>query len=68
MRHIAGGLKVIHRGEYFLKPLAGSQFDDALEATIISREYLEGCYKLGMIYPDLCASNFLVCEKEPNTR
>jgi 2-polyprenyl-3-methyl-5-hydroxy-6-metoxy-1,4-benzoquinol methylase len=60
---LAGGLKVVHRGGIFFKPLAGSQFDDALEANIISKEYLEGCYKLGMIYPDLCASIFLVCEK-----
>lgn len=60
---ITGGLKVIHRGGVFFKPLAGSQFDAALEAKVISREYLDGCYKLGMIYPDLCASIFLVCEK-----
>jgi 2-polyprenyl-3-methyl-5-hydroxy-6-metoxy-1,4-benzoquinol methylase len=60
---LSGGLKVIHRGGIFFKPLAGSQFDDALEAKVISREYLDGCYKLGMIYPDLCASIFLVCEK-----
>lgn len=60
---LAGGLKVIHRGGIFFKPLAGSQFDEALAANVISREYLEGCYKLGMIYPDLCASVFLVCEK-----
>ena len=60
---LAGGLKVIHRGGIFFKPLAGSQFDEALEAKVISQEYLDGCYKLGMIYPDLCASVFLVCEK-----
>ena len=60
---LAGGLKVIHRGGILFKPLAGSQFDGALEAKVISKEYLDGCYKLGMIYPDLCASVFLVCEK-----
>jgi 2-polyprenyl-3-methyl-5-hydroxy-6-metoxy-1,4-benzoquinol methylase len=59
----SAGLKVIHRGGIFFKPLAGYQFDDALAANIISNEYLEGCYKLGMIYPDLCASIFLVCER-----
>lgn len=60
---LVGGLKVIHRAGIFFKPLAGSQFDQALDAKVISREYLDGCYKLGMIYPDLCASIFLVCEK-----
>ena len=60
---LLGGFKVVHRGGIFFKPLAGSQFDAALEAKIISKEYLDGCYKLGMVYPDLCASIFLVCEK-----
>jgi 2-polyprenyl-3-methyl-5-hydroxy-6-metoxy-1,4-benzoquinol methylase len=60
---LSGGLKVVHRGGIFFKPLAGSQFDDALEAKVISKEYFDGCYKLGMVYPDLCATVFLVCEK-----
>jgi len=60
---LSGGLRVIHRGGVFFKPLAGSQFDDALAANVISKEYLEGCYKLGMIYPDLCSSVFVVCER-----
>jgi 2-polyprenyl-3-methyl-5-hydroxy-6-metoxy-1,4-benzoquinol methylase len=60
---LTGGLRVLYRGGIFFKPLAGSQFDEALEAKIITREYLDGCYWLGMIYPDLCASVFLVCEK-----
>jgi len=60
---LSGGLKVIHRGGIFFKPLAGSQFDEALAAKVITKEYLDGCYKLGMVYPDLCASVFLVCEQ-----
>jgi 2-polyprenyl-3-methyl-5-hydroxy-6-metoxy-1,4-benzoquinol methylase len=60
---LSGGLKVVHRGGIFFKPLAGSQFDEALAAKVITREYLDGCYKLGMVYPDLCASVFVVCEK-----
>ena len=60
---VSAGLKVIYRSGVFFKPLAGSQFDDAIAANVISREYLEGCYRLGMIYPDLCASVFVVCEK-----
>jgi hypothetical protein len=34
-----------------------------LKTDIISKEYLEGCYKLGQRYPDLCSSIFLLCEK-----
>ena len=33
-----------------------------LQTDIISKEYLEGCYRLGQQYPDLCSSIFLVCE------
>jgi GNAT superfamily N-acetyltransferase/SAM-dependent methyltransferase len=57
------GLRVIHRGGIFFKGLANFQFDAAIKAGIISPEYLEGCYQLGQVYPDLCASIFLVCEK-----
>ena len=37
------------------------QLDKALDAGIIDRAYLEGCYHLGMRYPDLCASVSVVC-------
>jgi 2-polyprenyl-3-methyl-5-hydroxy-6-metoxy-1,4-benzoquinol methylase len=61
---LAGGLSVIHRGGIFFKPLANYQFDRLMQETdIISQEYLEGCYQLGMQYPDLCASIFLLCGK-----
>lgn len=56
------GLKVIQRGGVFFKGLANYQFDQAIASGIVSEEYLEGCYQLGMLYPDLCASIYLVCE------
>jgi 2-polyprenyl-3-methyl-5-hydroxy-6-metoxy-1,4-benzoquinol methylase len=59
----AGGLKVIHRSGIFFKALANFQWDRLLTTDIVSPEYLEGCYQLGQIYPDLCSSVFLVCEK-----
>jgi hypothetical protein len=34
-----------------------------LKTDIIAKEYLEGCYKLGQQYPDLCSSIFLMCER-----
>lgn len=58
-----GGLRVVHRGGVFFKPLANYQFDKLLGGDVISDAYLEGCYQLGMRYPDLCASIYLVCEK-----
>lgn len=60
---VAAGLKVAHRSGIFFKALANFQWDRLLDADIISREYLEGCYKLGQQYPDLCSSIFLLCER-----
>ncbi len=58
---VAAGLKVEHRSGIFFKALANFQWDRLLQTDIVSREYMEGCYKLGQQYPDLCASIFLVC-------
>ena len=59
----AAGLKVVHRSGIFFKALANFQWDRLLATDIISPEYLEGCYQLGPVYPDLCSSIFLICEK-----
>ena len=59
----AAGLKVVHRSGIFFKALANFQWDRLLATDIVSPEYLEGCYRLGHLYPDLCSSIFLVCEK-----
>ena len=60
---VAAGLKVVHRSGIFFKALANFQWDRLLQTDIISPEYLDGCYKLGQQYPDLCSSIFLMCEK-----
>lgn len=57
------GLKVVVRSGIFFKALANFQWDSAMKHKIISPEYLDGCYDLGMQYPDLCASIFLLCSK-----
>lgn len=59
----AAGLNVIHRAGVFFKAFANFQWDKLLATDIVSKEYIEGCYQLGQIYPDLCASIFLLCEK-----
>jgi SAM-dependent methyltransferase len=59
----ASGLKVAHRSGIFFKSLANFQWDRLLQTDIVSKEYLDGCYKLGQQYPDLCSSIFLLCEK-----
>jgi len=60
---VAAGLKVVYRTGIFFKALANFQWDQLLKTDIVSNEYLEGCYKLGQQYPDLCSSVFLMCEK-----
>lgn len=57
----AGGFRVEQIGGLVFKGLANYQIDKALAAGIISLEYLEGCFELGQVYPDLCASLFAVC-------
>lgn len=59
----AAGLNVVFRTGIFFKALANFQWDKILGTDVISQEYLEGCYQLGHIYPDLCASIFILCEK-----
>lgn len=57
----ASGLKIWSRGGVFFKALANYQFDKLLQTDIISEDYLDGCFALGMEYPELCASIYLVC-------
>lgn len=60
---VAAGLEVVHRSGIFFKALANFQWDRLLQTDIISKEYLEGCYQLGQVYPDLCASIWLACRR-----
>ncbi len=48
---VAAGLKVVHRSGIFFKALANFQWDQLLPTSIISKEYLEGCYQLGPAVP-----------------
>jgi len=57
------GLKIVFKTGIFFKPLANYQWDKLLDTDIITNEYLEGCYQLGMRYPELSSSIFFLCEK-----
>ena len=57
------GLNTVHRTGIFFKALANYQWDKILQTDIVSQEYLDGCFRLGHLYPDLCASIMLVCTK-----
>jgi len=60
---LKSGLKVYMRGGVFVKTLSGSQYDQALQSGVINDAYLEGCYQLGTLFPDLCSSIYIICEK-----
>lgn len=56
-------LNILCRGGVFFKAFANFQFDLMLKHKIINQEYLDACYFLGMQYPELCSSIYLVCGK-----
>jgi 2-polyprenyl-3-methyl-5-hydroxy-6-metoxy-1,4-benzoquinol methylase len=58
----AGGLRIVYRSGIFFKALANFQWDQLLATNIISQQYLDACYEVGQLYPDLCSSIFLLCE------
>ena len=57
------GLRVESRGGIFFKAFANFQFDQLLKNKVIDEAYLDGCYALGMQYPELTASIYLVCTR-----
>ncbi|CAB3713428.1 class I SAM-dependent methyltransferase [Paraburkholderia rhynchosiae] len=60
----AAKLRLVTEGGVFFKGLANFQIDAALRADIISKEYLDGCFELGRVYPDLCSSVYAICERD----
>jgi 2-polyprenyl-3-methyl-5-hydroxy-6-metoxy-1,4-benzoquinol methylase len=57
------GLTIAKTGGIFFKPFANFQFDDLIRSRAIDNGYLEGCFKLGNAYPDLCASIYALCQR-----
>ncbi len=56
-------LNIESRGGVFFKPFANYQFDLLLKHKVIDEGYLDGCYALGMQYPELTASIYIVCTR-----
>lgn len=57
------GLNVLARGGIFFKPFANFQFDLLIKHGVIDQAYLDGCYALGMHYPELTSSIYLICTR-----
>jgi 2-polyprenyl-3-methyl-5-hydroxy-6-metoxy-1,4-benzoquinol methylase len=56
----AAGIVSKEKGGICFKALANFQMDAALAAGTISMDYLEGCFQLGLKYPQLCSSIYVV--------
>ena len=62
---VQAGLEHVEHGGIVFKGLANFQMDAALAAGIIDERYLDGCYEIGLEYPDLCSSIYVICRREP---
>lgn len=62
----AAGFSIAARGGIVFKPLANFQFDRLLADGVLGMDYVEGCYALGQQYPELCASIYAVCTRDPD--
>jgi len=58
------GFEVISQGGIMLKILADFQMSKMIELGILGDAQLEGLYKLGLEYPDLCGSLFSICKQK----
>ncbi|HET9161520.1 MAG TPA: class I SAM-dependent methyltransferase [Caulobacteraceae bacterium] len=56
------GLFATKSGGIFFQPFVGHQLDKLIETGGVEEAYLEGCYKLGKLFPELCASIYAICE------
>lgn len=57
----SAGLSITDFGGVIVKPLANFQFDRALREGIVTDEYVDGCDRLAVVYPDLASSIFVTC-------
>jgi 2-polyprenyl-3-methyl-5-hydroxy-6-metoxy-1,4-benzoquinol methylase len=58
------GLSIKSSGGIFLKTLANFQLDKCIELSVISRNYLDACEKLSLIYPEFASSIYFVTSRE----
>lgn len=58
----AAGFQIIAQGGLLLKLLADFQMNDLLQQGVLTSQHVDGLYKLGLEYPDLCGTLFSVCK------
>ena len=58
----AAGFSTIAQGGIMLKILADFQLDRLIGDGFLQDEHIDGLYRLGLEYPDLCGALFSICE------
>lgn len=58
----SAALRIIDQNGVMLKILADFQLDTLIRQNILGPEQINGLYKLGLEYPDLCGSLYAVCK------
>lgn len=62
----AAGFEIVGQGGIMLKILADFQLDKLFADGFLGPEHVDGLYRLGEEYPDLCGSIFAVCRLRAN--
>lgn len=61
----AAGFHSVAEGGIMFKILADFQMDKLIDKGFLTDAHLEGLYRLGLEYPDLCGSLFSICRPNP---
>jgi hypothetical protein len=60
---INSGMEIISKGGIMPKIFSNNQYDKCIDARIIDLNFLKALNNLSKIYPELCASIFLITKK-----
>ena len=58
------GFEIVARGGIFLKPFADFQMDKLIDAGIVGTPQMEGLYRMGYEYPDMCADVYAIARRK----
>ena len=58
----SAGFENVDQGGIFLKILADFQLDKLFDSNFFDEKIIDGLYKLGREYPDLCGSLYSICK------
>jgi hypothetical protein len=57
----SAGFETVAEGGLMLKILADFQLDELIDDGTLQQSHIDGLYRLGLEYPDLCGSLFSIC-------